>query len=113
MAKTLSIQIAHDNSAAVMAAITAGAKIAFEEIGQSAERYAKEICPVDTGRLRNSISHAVDDRSVSVGTNVEYAPYVELGARGRTPQPFIRPSIEDNLSSYQSVLVKHIKDAMG
>ena len=36
-------------------------------------------CPVDIGRLRNSITHSLNkgDKSVSIGTNVEYAIYVE------------------------------------
>lgn len=36
---------------------------------------------VDTGQLRSSLTHEVDmnDLSVSVGTNVKYAVYVELG----------------------------------
>ena len=33
---------------------------AFEECGSDAEYYAKRACPVDTGRLRNSITHEVD-----------------------------------------------------
>lgn len=38
--------------------------------------------PVDTGRLRNSMSYATseDNRTVYVGTNVEYALYVEEGS---------------------------------
>ena len=37
--------------------------------------------PVDTGRLRNSMAHAAADdyKTVYVGTNVEYAEYVEDG----------------------------------
>ena len=31
---------------------------ALEKAGLTAENYAKLACPVDTGRLRNSISHA-------------------------------------------------------
>ena len=36
---------------------------------------------VDTGAMRNSISHQVDagDQSVYIGTNIEYAIYHELG----------------------------------
>ena len=53
---------------------------ALEIIGGKAESYAKKICPVDTGRLRNSITHQqMDDHTEMIGTNVEYAPYVELG----------------------------------
>ena len=60
---------------------------ALEAIGLTAERHAKEDCPVDTGRLRNSISHAVkiDEHAVYIGTNVEYAKYVEtLDSRHHT-----------------------------
>lgn len=34
---------------------------------------------VDTGTLKNSISHAVDGNTVYIGTNVSYAVYHELG----------------------------------
>lgn len=41
---------------------------------------AKKHAPVDTGRLRASIlPQLVDKGTVAVGTNVRYAPYVELG----------------------------------
>lgn len=53
--------------------------LALKLIGQKAEGYAKDDCPVDTGRLRNSISNKVDGNDVYIGTNVEYAPYVEFG----------------------------------
>lgn len=38
--------------------------------------------PVDTGRLRNSMAYATseDNKTVYVGTNVEYAIYVEEGS---------------------------------
>ena len=49
------------------------------------EKHAKRTCPVDTGRLRNSVATEVSegDDSVAayVGTNVEYAPHVELGTK--------------------------------
>lgn len=72
---------------------------ALEAVGIALEGYAKLACPVDTGRLRNSITHATstnggrdvyaDNRgntfaggsargtpntnTVCIGTNVEYA----------------------------------------
>lgn len=48
----------------------------LEIIGLTAERYAKELAPVDTGRLRNSITHEVDAKDVYIGSNVEYAPHL-------------------------------------
>ena len=60
---------------------------------------ATELCPVDTGRLRASIHHVlgVDAEGVyaDVGSNVEYAAYVELGTRNMDPQPFLRPALDD------------------
>jgi len=43
------------------------------------ENDAKKKCPVGTGELRNSITHEVEGTEAIVGTNTEYAPYVEFG----------------------------------
>lgn len=69
-------------------------------------------CPVDTGHLRQSIGRRVRlyDKNVSgekksggldsyppnegeayIGTNVEYAPYVEYGTKYQKAQPYMRP----------------------
>lgn len=49
----------------------------LEAWGMMGESFAKQECPVDTGRLRNSITHDVDDNFAVIGTNVEYAEAVE------------------------------------
>lgn len=64
------------------------------------ERAAKRLCPVDTGRLRSSITHDPDLRRDEqglygvVGTNVEYAPHVEFGTSRMRAQPFLRPALD-------------------
>ena len=70
----------------VLQAKQAAVEAALEAIGLHLEGEAKdelENAPrrVDTGRLKNSISHAVNiaEPAVYVGTNVEYAPYVHFG----------------------------------
>ena len=54
-----------------------------QKAGAFLEGEAKKLCVVDTGRLRSSITHSVDANengiSIVIGTNVEYAPYVEFG----------------------------------
>lgn len=66
-----------DNSDMVLKAKDEAVARALEMIGLKAEGYAKMICPVDTGRLRNSITHTQEDRNTEIiGTNVEYAAYV-------------------------------------
>lgn len=53
---------------------------------------------VRSGRLRSSISTALgsDEKSVfvDVGSNVEYAPYVELGTRYMHARPYLRPALQ-------------------
>lgn len=73
--------IIKDNSEEVLNAFKEQLRIGLEVVGMKAEGYAKDNTPVDTGRLRNSMSHKVNmrDSSVYIGTNVEYAPYIEFG----------------------------------
>ena len=66
-----------DNSNEVLEAFNKQVRSGLAAIGLTAEKHAKSECPVDTGRLRNSITNAVQEDGVYIGTNVAYAPYVE------------------------------------
>ena len=68
-----------DNSAKVLEALHAACERGLEEIGQTAEKYAVVKTPVDTGNLRNSMTHAVHGETVYIGSNTSYATYVEWG----------------------------------
>ena len=132
-----------DNSAAFLRALGQTAPEILELIGLKAEDYAKKLCPVGTpestgipgyrgGTLRNSITHRVDDKVLSVGSNVHYAPYVELGTgphfepppewmennaeRGRgvgasyvRPRPYIRPAIEQHKTEYEQIAKRELE----
>lgn len=104
------VEVREDNREAIADAIDRALVAALEEVGLVAEGYAKRACPVDTGRLRNSITHIVDEgtRHVVIGTNVEYAPYVELGTRHQKPQPFLKPAANDHASTYKGIFRKHL-----
>jgi phage gpG-like protein len=139
-----------------------GIENALEAMGMQVENYAKAKCPVDTGLLRNSITHAVagkgaaissyhatygsnrtakgnrrratsknagsvgfgaysgtagtaEEKAVYIGTNVQYAPYVELGAKGgKTPaQPFLRPAVEDHVGVLKRLAEAAISESLG
>ena len=123
-----------DHSDEVKAAIHAALLQGLEKCGLVGESYAKKLCPVDTGNLRNSITHLVDENepAVYIGTNSEYGAYVELGTgvyadggrptpwvyqdakgnwhytHGNKAQPFLKPAAADHASTYQQI----IKDAL-
>lgn len=125
-----------DNSGAVLSAFHAAVEKALEECGLVAEGYAKKLAPVDTGNLRNSIGHKVDPdgQTVYIGTNAEYAAYVELGtgryAEGGRPtpwvykddkgnyhwtagnpaQPYLAPAVKDHADQYHKILEQALKN---
>lgn len=127
-----------DNSEAVLEALKAAALRALERCGLQAEGYAKDLTPVDTGNLRNSITHQVseDGLEVYIGTNVEYAPYAELGTgiyaeggggrptpwvyqdekgqwhwtRGNPAQPFLKPAVADHAQTYRNIIEDELKN---
>lgn len=116
---------------------------ALEAIGFQAEGYAKPLTPSDTGNLRNSITHVVqmgddDGDAVYIGTNVEYAPYVEFGTgkfadngqgrqtpwvyydeklqrfvytHGREPAHMIRDALEKHADEYKSMVEEYLSEA--
>ncbi len=99
-----------DNREEVLKELNNQTLVALEACGLKAERYAKMECPVKTGRLRNSIAHAVStDLNAYIGTNVEYAPYVENGARGRAPKHFLKHAAENHADEYVAIIRKYLK----
>lgn len=80
----------------------------LEALGTEAEGNAvteiTELGAVDTGRLRGSITHAVDDDSAIVGTDVEYGVYVEMGTYKMASRPFLRNAIENYTDDYKRIV---------
>lgn len=148
------IEITNDHTAEAIAEKDAAVLRALEAIGIKCEGYAKLLCPVDTGRLRNSITHALSgsetaikeyknnrthattnatkragtagkpvevktytyegsapggEEAVYVGTNVEYAPYVEYGTQRTTAQPFLKPAVQDHEDEYKKIAESFLK----
>lgn len=108
------VEIAANNTEQIKNAIDSALVAALVEIGISCERFAKLQCPVDTGRLRNSITYAIasSEKSVYVGTNVEYALSVHEGTgsnRKAGPRPFLKDAGANHVAYYRDVLKKHMQ----
>ena len=129
----MSVKI-QDNSKEISAEIKAALLRGLEKCGLVAEGYAKKLCPVDTGNLRNSITHVVDEQEPAA-TDSEYGAYVELGTgiyaeggggrptpwvyqdakgnwhytRGNKAQPFLKPAAADHAIQYRKILEDELK----
>lgn len=113
---------------------------ALERCGSQMEGYAKDLAPVAQnagGTLRGSISHQVSDNTVYVGSNTEYAAYVEYGTGrysdhpggGTTkdkwvyqdkfgewhtgypqqPRHFLKPAVADHTGTYENIIKDELK----
>lgn len=144
-----------DNSGEVMRAFQNQLQIALETVGTQAESHAKQVISdslvygktdlkkygekdnsrVDTGRLRNSVAHTVVQEDVYIGTNLEYAPYHELGTgiyasqaggrqtpwkykgrdgkwyttRGLYPIHFLKKAASEHTEEYKKIIEKIMK----
>ena len=107
--------------------------------GNKIRNKAVLLCPVDTGELRNSIQvEKTAPLTIAVGTNKEYAPYVEFGtgtqgdpavphttkeywryqdengewhtSHGQPAQPFLRPAIDEE--EIVSTVAEEVKGAL-
>lgn len=77
------------------------AENATMKAGFKAEYFVKKKTPVDTGNLRSSINTQLsakkkDRVEAIVGTNVEYAPFIEFGTRKMKPRAMFRKTIDEN-----------------
>ena len=99
-----------DNSGAILTLLNKAKANGLEAIGLAAEGHAKKLCPVDTGTLRNSITHTYDSKFAYIGTNVEYAPYVENGTSKMKARPFLKPAATEHGEEYKKLMEDSLKN---
>ena len=80
----------------------------FAEAGEMIVSTAREIAPVRTGALRNSIYYALEPWRLVVGAAVHYAAFVEYGTRKMAPRPYLRPAVWSHLNDLINSLRKAI-----
>lgn len=130
-----------DNSGDIRRQIKEAIIRGLERCGMEAEGTTKANLTknksVITGNLRNSITHEVitSEPSVIIGTNNEYAAYVELGTgehaeggggrptpwvyqddkgnwhhtHGQRAKPYLRPALADHKQTYKNILEDELK----
>lgn len=114
----------HIHEWALNTGVDAGAEIILNE--------AKQNCPVLTGNLRRSLHREWGESTpmrvtATVGTDVEYAPFVEYGHMTRralkhpdrqlegrprmvAPQPFLRPAYDEHKDEVQQAITEAFRE---
>lgn len=83
-----------DDMARSPARVRAGASRVVAKAAYDTEGDAKDFCPVDTGKLKNSIGATIRELVAVVGPTANYGGYVEDGTSRQSPQPYMRPAFD-------------------
>lgn len=87
----------------------AAAQRALLKTGADIVDLTKQITPVDTGNLRHSYGAVpVTSNEVHVGTEVEYAPYVEYGTSRMSAQPHLTPAFAQSEPTFKARLIEEL-----
>ena len=108
-----------DNLDEVLRALDGALETGLVKIGAAAQGYAKDLTPVRTGILRDSIGVEVkkDETAAYIGTMVDkfpekpYGQYVELGARGRPGVHMLQRAASEHGSEYKQIMEDAMKNA--
>jgi len=68
----------------------------LEDASEVIQDKIKKNAPKKTGFLAKNINISNEDLKTRIGTDVEYAPYVEFGTRKMGAKPFFRPGIKES-----------------
>ena len=86
-----------DNTAGVLAEASKRASAGLKRVAPMVKASAKEIVPVVSGDLQDSITAEVKGNRLTVGSPLVYAPIVEMNT------PYLRPALHKNLGKIQQV----------
>lgn len=108
----ITIEVKVNNTNAVIADTKRKKETGLLKCGAAWESYAKQNSPVDTGRLRNSITHEMEgDDTVAIGTDVEYGIYQELGtSRGVVPKLFLTNAGRMHIDEYINIIASEFNN---
>lgn len=105
----ISIDVTEDNSEEIKRLIEQKIDGALYAIGIQASNYAADKSPVDTGRLRASMTFDKGDKEVAIGTDVEYAIYQEFGTSKFSGHHMLRDAVHNHVDEYVRILTSFLE----
>jgi HK97 gp10 family phage protein len=91
------------------------AKIADQlgNLGEELVSFSRDIVPVRTGFLRDSIFSDIveNELSLTFGATASYAGYVEFGTRRMAAEPYLRPALDWSQDRIVNAILMGVTDA--
>jgi len=107
-------RITQNNVAQHRQQLDAALSRAFTMIGMRGSRNVASIAPVDTGNLKSHIDYSSTSDMVTIGTNVKYAIYQEMGtikmSAANGGKGFLRFGIENSANDFRRILQEELKN---
>lgn len=88
-------------------------RAALEAMGLACLQVAQPACPVRTGNLRRSHTHAVAGDHVDVGVTADYGGHVHNGTSKRDGNPWLKNAAQSNRESIAAAGVRAWGQVMG
>lgn len=113
-ADAIASELNNSSNQAIRAAIEEFKKTALS-VEKSAKQNIKRNKTVDTGRLLGSVKTNIKQDyagvEAEVGTNVEYANYIEYGTYKMGAKPFLNPAFDEETANLEDRIRQVIRDA--
>jgi HK97 gp10 family phage protein len=84
----------------------------FNRADQQVRSAPGEPPKTDTGRLVGSITHEHSFLTASVGSNVSYAGYLELGTKHMEARPYLQPSLDESQDEIEKMIMRAMQETM-
>lgn len=109
MSNRSSIKIVYDDLPKVVVKLRKGAAMKTKQTVEDIRDTAKQIVPVDTGQLRDSIVVIqTGPTEWTVQPLAEYALFVELGTVNSPAQPYMQPAVAQHRETFFNSMKKVI-----
>jgi HK97 gp10 family phage protein len=83
----------------------------LESWAESVKALAKQLVPVRTGHLRDSIYVKIGDWVAEIGSEAAYALFVEFGTRRMMARPYLFPAFQEYLPRLEQIVCEAIDAA--
>ena len=83
----------------------------LESWAEKVKALARQLVPVRTGHLRNTIYAKIREWTAEIGAEATYALFVEFGTRYMRARPYLFPAVRENLPNLEQIICDALEQA--